>query len=74
MHPPSVTIHCLCAIGDLASVVENIVLHNVDVNSTTLLGITPLMIASSCSQVEVLECLIDAKANVNCVDEEGLSH
>ena len=40
-------------------------------NTTLISGITPLMIASSCGHIEVLECLLQAKADVNSKDEDG---
>ena len=38
-----------------------------------MLGITPLMITSSCGHVEVVDCLIQAEANINCTDQDGYS-
>ena len=71
--PPSSSIHLHCANGDLALAAEHIVQFSEDVNSTLVLGITPLMIASSCGHLEVVDCLEQAKANVNCNDQDGYS-
>ena len=70
--PPSVkSIHLSCANGDLALVAEQIVSSSTNVDSRIVLGITPLMIASSCGHVEIVECLIQAEAHVNCTDQDG---
>ena len=70
--PPSAKlIHLSCANGDLALVAEQIVSSGTDVDSRIVLGITPLMIASSCGHVEIVECLIQAEAHVNCTDQDG---
>ena len=62
-----------CANGDLAQVAQEIVQFSSDVNSAIVLGITPLMIASSCGHVEVVECLIQAEADINSTDQDGYS-
>ncbi len=69
--PPGSIIHLHCANGELPLVVEHVVQFNEDVNSTLVLGITPLMIASSCGHFEVVDCLVQANANINCVDQDG---
>ena len=67
-------IHFFCASGDLAQVAECIVLFKENnANSPLILGITPLMIASSCGHVEVVDCLIQAGADINCTDQDGCS-
>ena len=71
--PPSSRIHMYCANDDLALVAEHIVEYNEDVNSTLALGITPLMIASSCGHNEIVECLIQANATINSTDKDGYS-
>ena len=71
--PPSSSIHLHCANGDLALAAEHIVQFSEDINSTLVLGITPLMIASSCGHLEVVDCLEQANANVNCNDQDGYS-
>ena len=71
--PPSAKlIHLSCANGDLALVAEQIVSSSTNVDSHVVLGITPLMIASSCGHVEIVECLIQAEAHVNSTDQDGL--
>ena len=70
--PPSAKrIHLSCANGDLALVAEQIVSSGTIVDSPIVLGITPLMIASSCGHVEIVDCLIQAEAHVNCTDQDG---
>ena len=69
----SKSFHVFCANGDLAQVAQEIVQFSSDVNSAIVLGITPLMIASSCGHVEVVECLIQAKADFNSTDQDGYS-
>ena len=64
-------IHLSCANGDLALVAEQIVSSGTNVDSHIVLGITPLMIASSCGHVEIVECLIQTEANVNTTDQDG---
>ena len=72
--PPSAKpIHLSCANGDLALVAEQIVLSSTNVDSCIVLGITPLMIASSCGHAEIVDCLIQAEAHVNCTDQDGFS-
>ena len=69
----SKSFHLFCANGDLAQVAQEIVQFSSDVNSAIVLGITPLMIASSCGHVEVVECLIQAEADINSTDQDGYS-
>ena len=37
------------------------------------MGITPLIVALSCVHAEVLECLIQAEADINSTDQDGYS-
>ena len=70
--PPSAKpLHLSCANGDLALVAEQIVSSSTIVDSHIVLGITPLMIASSCGHVEIVDYLIQAEAHVNCTDQDG---
>ena len=71
--PPSSRIHHYCANGDLALAAQHIVEFNGDIDSTLELGTTPLMVASSCGHVEVVECLIEANASIQCTDQDGYS-
>ena len=69
----SKSFHMFCANGDSAQVAQEIVQFSSDVNSAIVLGITPLMIASSCGHVEVVDCLIQAEADINSTDQDGYS-
>ena len=71
--PPSSRIHTYCANDNLALVAEHIVEYSENVNSTLALGITPLMIASSCGHNEIVECLIQANATIDSTDKDGYS-
>ena len=62
-----------CAEGDVGSVVQHIMEFNIDPNTTLISGITPLMIASSFGNVDVLDCLLEAEADVNSTDQDGYS-
>ena len=66
-------IHFFCASGDLAQAAECIVRFKENANFSLMLGITPLMIASSCGHVEVVDCLIQAEADFNSTDQDGYS-
>ena len=46
---------------------------NIDPNTTLISGITPLMIASSFGNADVLDCLLEAEADVNITDQDGYS-
>ena len=69
--PSAKPIHLSCANGDLALVAEQIVSSSTNVDSRIVLGITPLMIASSCGHVEIVDCLAQAEAHVNSTDQDG---
>ena len=62
-----------CAEGDLGSAIQHIMEFNIDPNTTLISGITPLMIASSFGNVDVLDCLLEAEADVNSTDQDGYS-
>ena len=62
-----------CAEGDLGSVIQHIMEFNIDPNTTLISGITPLMIASSFGNADVLDCLLQAEADVNSIDQDGYS-
>ena len=62
-----------CAEGDVGSVVQHIMEFNIDPNTTLISGITPLIIASSFGNADVLDCLLEAKADVNSTDQDGYS-
>ena len=69
--PQVIDLFMSCAEGDVGSVRQHIKEFNIDPNTTLISGITPLMIASSCGNIETLECLLQAEADVNSKDEEG---
>ena len=56
---------------DTASLKQQLTQSGINPNTTLISDITPLMIASSCGHIEVLECLIQAEADVNSKDEGG---
>ena len=62
-----------CAEGDVGSVVQHITEFNIDPNTTLISGITPLMIASSFGNADMLDCLLEAEADVNSTDQDGYS-
>ena len=57
--------------GDTASLKQQLTQSGINPNTTLISDITPLMIASSCGHIEVLECLLQAEADVNSKDEDG---
>ena len=57
--------------GDTTSLKQQLTQSGIDPNTTLISDITPLMIASSCEHIEVLECLLQAEADVNSKDEDG---
>ena len=56
---------------DTTSLKQQLTQPGIDPNTTLISDITPLMIASSCGHIEVLEYLLQAKAEVNSKDEDG---
>ena len=62
-----------CAEGDVVPVVQHITKFKIDPNTKLISGITPLMIASSFGNADVLDCLLEAEADVNSTDQDGYS-
>ena len=56
---------------DTTSLKQQLTQSGINPNTTLISDITPLMIASSCGHIEVLECLLQAEADVNSKDEDG---
>ena len=56
---------------DTSSLKQQLTQCGINPNTTLISDITPLMIASSCGHIEVLECFLQAKADVNSKDEDG---
>ena len=56
---------------DTTSLKQQLPQSGINPNTTLISNITPLMIASSCGHIEVLEYLLQAKADVNSKDEDG---
>ena len=56
---------------DTTSLKQQLTQSGINPNTTLISNITPLMIASSCGHIKVLECLLQAKADVNSKDEDG---
>ena len=56
---------------DTSSLKQQLTQSGINPNTTLISDITPLMIASSCGHIEVLECLLQAEADVNSKDEDG---
>ena len=71
--PQVIDLFISCAEGDLGSVIQHIMEFNIDPNTTLISGITPLMIASSFGNADVLNCLLEAEADVNSTDQDGYS-
>ena len=71
--PQVIDLFISCAEGDVGSVIQHIMEFNIDPNTTLISGITPLMIASSCGQVEVIDTLIQMEADVNRIDTDNYS-
>ena len=55
---------------DTTSLKQQLTQSCINPNTTLISNITPLMIASSCGHIKVLEYLIQAKADVNSKDED----
>ena len=60
-----------CAENNASAFEQTLTQSGINPNTTLISDITPLMIASSCGHIEVLECLIQAEAAVNSKDEDG---
>ena len=60
-----------CAEGNSSSVKQQLTESGINPNTTLISDITPLMIASSCGHIELLEYLLQAEADVNSKDEDG---
>ena len=71
--PQVIDLFISCAEGDVGSVIQHIMEFNIDPNTTLISGITPLMIASSCGHVEVIDTLIQMEADVNRIDTDNYS-
>ena len=57
--------------GDTTSLKQQLTQSSINPNTTLISDITPLMIASSCGHIEVLEYLLQAETDVNSKDEDG---
>ena len=71
--PQVIDLFISCAEGDMGSIIQHILEFNIDPNTTLISGITPLMIASSCGHVEVIDTLIQMEADVNRIDTDNYS-
>ena len=71
--PQVIDLFISCAEGDVGSVIQYIMEFNIDPNTTLVSGITPLMIASSCGHVEVIDTLAQMEADVNRIDSDNYS-
>ena len=71
--PQVIDLFISCAEGDVGSVIQHIMEFNIDPNTTLISGITPLMIASSCGHVEVIDTLVQMKADINRIDSDNYS-
>ena len=56
---------------DTTSLKQQFTQSGINPNTILISDITPLMIASSCGHIEVLEYLLQAEADVNSKDEDG---
>ena len=71
--PQVIDLFISCAEGDVGSIIQHIMEFNIDPNTTLISGITPLMIASSCGHVEVIDTLVQMEADVNRIDIDNYS-
>ena len=71
--PQIIDLFISCGEGDVGSVIQHIMEFNIDPNTPLISGITPLMIASSCGHVEVIDTLIQMEADVNRIDSDNYS-
>ena len=60
-----------CVIGDLVAVISTIVESELNPDTPLLCGLTPLMIATSCGHIELIDALIQAGADVNTCNDYG---
>ena len=59
--------------GDLGLLVSMLFEVGMSVDTPLAGGITPLMIAASCGHIEIVDTLIQAGADINKIDENGLN-
>ena len=71
--PQVIDLFISCGEGDVGSVIQHIMEFHIDPNTTLISGITPLMIASSCGHVEVINTLIQMEGDVNRIDTDNYS-
>ena len=60
-----------CVKGDLAAVISIIVESEFNPDTPLVCGLTPLMIATSCGHIELIDALIQAGADVNTCNDYG---
>ena len=60
-----------CVKGDLAAVISTIVESELNPDTPLVCGLTPLMIATSCGHIELIDALIQAGADVNTYNNYG---
>ena len=60
-----------CVKGDLAAVISTIVESELNPDTPLVCGLTPLMIATSCGHIELIDALIQAGADVNTCNDYG---
>ena len=60
-----------CVKGDLGAVISTIVGFELNPDTLLVCGLTPLMIATSCGHIELIDALIQAGADVNTCNDYG---
>ena len=60
-----------CVKGDLVAVISTIVEFEFNPDTPLVCGLTPLMIATSCGHIELIDALIQAGADVNTCNDYG---
>ena len=60
-----------CAEGDLGTVIHQLMSGKMTPDVQFILGVTPLMISSSCGHTDIVEALIQSGADINKTDEFG---
>ena len=60
-----------CVKGDLVAVISTIVESELNPDTPLVCGLTPLMIATSCGHIELIDALIQAGADVNTCNDYG---